>query len=277
MAGRPALERRPHRTHDGCHLETAHFHARGDERGIILVPPLIGGSYVMFGRQFGLLVRCGFRVVSFNYRGHPPSRGLFDLRRAYSDTLDVLRTLRNAHPGKPLHVIGMCSGSLPLFHALDHAPELVDRVVFVNAIHHIQQTATPLEAARLYVRARGVRPPAGMGDAVSAVLDAIFPEIEKDATRFGLLPYENVRTWSVARDYLGVLAPRVRDMHKPALCCYGRGDAMLGLAEEPTLSSYKAAFRASFPGIVFAGFDADHFMDGHREAVSEQILAFLDQ
>ena len=155
-----AVERTQLRTRDGCPLAVAHFHTdASEERGILLIPPLIGGSYILFGRQFSFLVKAGYRIVSLNYRGHAPSEGQFTLRTSFDDTLTLAREIKAKNPDTPLSAVGTCSGSMPIFYILGQDPDLLDRVVFVNAIHHIHQAATPIEAVRMYVATRGLRWP----------------------------------------------------------------------------------------------------------------------
>src|SRR6056297_1363141 len=72
---RSAVERERFVTPDGTILTVAHFHARTEEKAICLIPPLIGGSFILYGRQFATLMKQGIRVVSFNYRGHDRSGG----------------------------------------------------------------------------------------------------------------------------------------------------------------------------------------------------------
>ena len=164
-----AVERELFRTSDGTHLTVAHFHPGGLEKGIILIPPLIGGSFILFGRQFTHLVRQGYRVVSFNYRGHGDSEGLFTLRASFDDALQLAKHLREMNPMVPLFAVGTCSGSMPLFHIITRAPGLLSGVVFINAIYHLQQTATPIEALVMYMKSRGLRPPESIGDLTDLV------------------------------------------------------------------------------------------------------------
>jgi pimeloyl-ACP methyl ester carboxylesterase len=276
--GSRAVQRRELKTADGLRLQTAHFHVPdGQEKAILLVPPLIGGSFILFGRQFQFLVRSGYRIVSFNYRGHRPSEGRFDLKTSFEDTEALARQLRQEYPGVPIGAIGICSGSLPIFYILDRQPDFFWKLVFVNAIHHIQQTATPIRAVRMYVRKRGWKPPSSAGDAVSAILDEVFPEIDKSPDHFGILPYDNANRGRLAWEYFLQSEPRIRGLQVPTLCCYGLGDAMLGLADERAASKYRQAFAARFPTISYETFRADHFMTGLKEQVAQTIQRFLDQ
>lgn len=271
-----AVERHVFVTSDGCRIQVAHFRTPGPEKAILIIPPLIGGSFILFGRQFQQLVKGGHRIVSFNYRGHAPSEGRFDITSSLRDTMELAESLRDENPNTPIGAIGMCSGSMPIFHIVDRQPDFFWKLVFINAIHHIQQTASPLQAVRLYYRERGMRPPSSAGDAVSTILDQVFPEIEKDEHHFGILPYKNVRRLRVAREYFLRVYPRISGLSIPTLCCYGLGDAMLNLADEAAASKYRSAFRARFPEVQFSTFEADHFMTGIKETVAGEIMAFLD-
>lgn len=272
-----AVERTTVRAGDGCLLAVASFPAHGsEERGILLIPPLIGASYILFGRQFGYLTKRGYRIVSLNYRGHEPSGGKFALQTSFSDTLMLTRHLRDDHPDSLITAVGTCSGSLPIFHILSEAPDLLDRLVFINAIYHIQQTARPLQAVRYYLRSRGLSVPSGLGDMASVVLDEVFPEIRKDAHHFGILRYDRVNRLTITREYLMRGGPNTNFVSKvPTLCCYALKDRMLGLVNPALENEYKRAFLRRFQSIAFETFDGDHFMSGLREQVAERVYAFL--
>ena len=273
-----AVERFRFRTLDGCALTAAQFHTNEPvERGILLIPPLIGASYVLFGRQFSFLVKSGYRIVSLNYRGHHPSEGLFTLRTSFEDTLALAREIKQRDPSVPISAIGMCSGSMPIFHILDQEPDLIDRLIFVNAIHHIQQTATPLRAIRMYWSSRQFKPPKSLGEAVSVVLDEVFPEIDKADDHFGILRYDRVRKPVLIREYLFRGFPNTKfQIPKPTLCCYALNDLMLGLCDPERERAYRAEFSDRFPLAEFATFDSDHFMTGLREQIARRVQTFLE-
>lgn len=273
---KPAIERKPFVTHDGTRITVAHFHPRGEEKGILLIPPLIGGSFILFGRQFGYLVRQGYRVVSFNYRGHDLSEGRFSLLETFRDVLDISRHLRNEYPDSPIVAVGICSGSMPIFHILDKEPELLTGIVFVNAIHHLQQTATPVEAIRMYVRRCGLHFPSSLGAAASEVFAEIFPGIDKGPDHFGILHYERVAMSRISWEYLVPRHPNTRFRSDiPTLCVYGRADEMLKLDDVRREEDYRDAFEERFSNIEFETFESDHFMTGIKEDVARSMHGFL--
>lgn len=273
---KPAIERKPFVTHDGTRITVAHFHPRVEEKGILLIPPLIGGSFILFGRQFGYLVRQGYRVVSFNYRGHDLSEGRFSLLETFNDVLDISRHLRNEYPETPIVAVGICSGSMPIFHVLDQEPDLLDRLVFVNAIHHLQQTASPFEAIRMYVRRCGLHMPTSLGAAASEVFEEIFPDIDKGPDHFGILHYDRVAMSRISWEYLIPRHPSTR-FHSdiPTLCIYGRADEMLKLDNVREEETYRSAFEQRFANIEFETFESDHFMTGIKEDVARSMDCFL--
>lgn len=274
---RQAVERESQLTSDGYWLQVVHFHAATQsEKAILFVPPLIGGSYIFFGRQFRRLIEGGYRIVSYNYRGHRPSEGQFDLQTFFRDGVEVTQRLRERNPDTPIGAIGTCSGSMPIFRILEEDGGFFWKLAFVNAIHHIWQAATPAEAARMYYRAHGLRPPRSVGQAVNAVLAQVFPEVDQGPDHFGILPYSRVRTWRVARDYLTARQPRLRAVHAPALCCYADGDELLGLHDQASINDYRSSFSTQFDQLNFATFASDHFMNGVKDSVADRILTFFD-
>jgi len=273
---RSAVEREQFVTPDGTILTVAHFHAHIEEKAICLIPPLIGGSFILYGRQFATLMKQGVRVVSFNYRGHDQSGGRFALGSSFDDTHAIARRLRRERPDIPLVGVGMCSGSMPLFDILGREPDLFDRLIFINAIHRLQQTATPLEAARIYFRERGLRPPSSIRDLTHVVLTHIFPEIDQSPDRFGILPFDRVDLRRISGEYVFARRPGTRFVcDKPSLCIYGFGDELLDLARPSSEADYVQSFRRRFPNIRFESVRANHFMSGIREEVARSIHRFI--
>jgi len=274
---KPAIEREHFVTNDGTKIVVAHFHTPAAEKGILLIPPLIGGSFILFGRQFSYLVKQGYRVVSFNYRGHDKSEGKFSLKSSFDDTRELARRLKTRHPHLPLIGIGTCSGSMPLFHILNSEPDLLDRLVFVNAIYHLQQTATPAGALKIYWQERGVSWPESSGDLAYVILDHLFPEIDKGPDHFGIMTFERVAMGRIAREYILHNRPKISFCSsKPALCLYGRGDELLELDKLENETDYRAQFEKRFPNVTFDSFQADHFMSGIKEDVAKTIHRFIE-
>ncbi len=271
-----AIERETLITHDGTTITVAHFHVSGQEKGIILIPPLIGGSFILFGRQFSYLVKQGYRIVSFNYRGHDLSQGRFTLASMFSDTLDIALRLKNSQPDTPLFAVGTCSGSMPLFHIVNRIPHLIQGLVFVNAIYDLQQTATPWESMKIYVRSRGLSIPHSAGEIASVVLDEVFPEIDKGPDHFGILTYDRVNLTRISFEYVLKLGPRMNfTCPIPTLCMYGKGDEMLGMDDPNTEIKYREEFEKRFPNIMFSTFEADHFMTGLKTQVAQTMHLFV--
>jgi hypothetical protein len=218
----------------------------------------------------------GVRVVSFNYRGHARSGGRFSLVRSFDDTRFIARAVREESPDTPLVGVGMCSGSMPLFDILNHEEELFDRLVFINAIHDLQQTATPLEAASIYIRERGLRPPRSIRDMTHVVLRRIFPEVDQDEDRFGILPYDRVDLRRISGEYILARRPGTGfTSETPALCIYGFGDELLRLDDPANEARYVRSFRMRFPNVRFESVPADHFMKGIQEDVARSIHRFI--
>jgi pimeloyl-ACP methyl ester carboxylesterase len=59
-------------------------------RGIVFVPPLIGGHAVQQVRMLRRLLHRRFNIFSFNYAGHGQSEGRFCLRTSLDNTLHML-------------------------------------------------------------------------------------------------------------------------------------------------------------------------------------------
>lgn len=83
---------------------------------IVVIPPLVGASASQSLITFRNLVRRGSALMSFEYRGHGASTGLFNLDCTITDTRNVLKwasDYANAQ-GLPLHGFTTCYGVIAL-------------------------------------------------------------------------------------------------------------------------------------------------------------------
>ena len=270
------ITRHTHTCEDGTELIRVHFGCQGAPRGLLLIPPLIGGSYLQFGRIFDFTVRNGWEVVSFNYRGHPKSGGRFDVDSAFRDTEEIAMSLR-ATRGLPLIGVGLCFGAAPLHFAAARNPSLFDALVFINGIRDLWDSSSPLEAARIFWSARkNLQKPRTTG-LLTVVLDELFPDIDKDLDHFGVLPYQRVDGIRTARQYFFHRRTRqLQPISTPALVCYGSEDRLLQLDNEERRKVYLGTFAQRFANLTTVRMPSGHYMDGIEERVGSEMLHFLE-
>lgn len=276
MTDKRSTKRSVFATGDGHEIAIATFVPEGTPIATVVVPPLIGGSYAMHLRQFSALTRAGFRVASFNYRGHGKSTGQFDVLSALRDTSDVCMHLKEAHPATPLVGIGMCFGSMPLLYAVAKNPNLFDRLVFINGIRHLRETSGPVTAAGIYLRSRQWPKPVKPLGALTVILDELMPTIDKSPSFFGILDYDRVNKMRTALQYFLYRTPRAAARPAvPTLVCYGKNDKLLRLDNSERSDQYENSFRELFSNVAFLPLQTDHYMNGIHGQLAGRIVRFL--
>jgi pimeloyl-ACP methyl ester carboxylesterase len=254
-------------------------------RASVFVPPLIGGSGLQQVGYFRALNRRGYRLVTFDYRGHGKSGGRFSVRASLDDARAVLAELEREERSEPLYGLADCYGAIPLLVAAAAVPAALRALVLINPIPSLQHVAGPLTllADHLLPRdARGRRRPAlrspfdlrGMLLATNARL---FPEIDKSRDHFGILRYERTRWARAVLEYLFLEPLSGLRCELPARVCFGRADRLLGLDQPAAEARYRAAWAAHLPRAELSALeDADHFWSGVRERASELAAEFFE-
>ena len=259
---------------------------RSDAKGILFVPPLIGGLGVQQVRTFRKLIRRGYHFISFNYAGHGRSGDKFSLKASLSDTREALRLAgRRARAlDLPLYGVGCCYGAIPLIHAAHHAAAAlsdsestpIGKIVLINAILSVDASAAVRSFWRYYRRDwRGTT----IAGAAERYLDFLFPGVRKTAGGFGALERRRTRLFKTLIEAFSVDPLKiVRMNHTPNLCVYARHDTVLSVYDNGLRSRYEGDIRRILPSTTFVPMKADHFLSRpvERNLLCRIIAEFLN-
>lgn len=268
------IEKKQFTSEDGTSLEVGFYFPLNSPRALYFAPPLPGGSSSLQYRYMQGLVDAGNLLVSFNYRGHKGSGGKFTVRDSLKDSLSILRWLKSNF-NLPAYGVGTCYGAMPLFSILSVAPELLEKVVFVNAITSLHHVATPAEVMGFYYADNFFKNPFDLYGIGHAFAKAVLPEIDSSRQHFGVLQLDRVNIFSFLREFL-FLNPRktLGKISTPALCCYGLQDKLLKLHLEDQRNTYDNTFHSHFSNMQFFRHPADHFFDNQLSVIHKTILDF---
>jgi len=253
-------------------------------RGSVFVPPLIGGSGLQQVGYFRELERRGYRLVTFDYRGHGKSGGRFRIAHSLADARAVLALVRE-ELGEPLFGLADCYGCIPLLVAAAERPDAFRALALFNPIPSLQHVATPREVLANYFLPRNetgaprlaLRNPFDLRGMLLALNTRLFPDVDKSRDHFGILAYARADTWTTTWEYLVSRPLTGVSSTLPAAIWFGRSDRLLRLADPAAEQRYRALWRAHLPnGTVHVLDEADHYWTGIRPKASALAAAFFE-
>jgi hypothetical protein len=246
-------------------------------RGVVFMPPLIGGSGLRQVYDFRRLLRRGLDGISFSYRGHGASSGRFSLQTTLDDTVALLMTaMRVARFKKvPLYGLAACYGAIPLLYAAHRTAEPFQRLMLINPISAIKPGAAIRTFALYYRRLwKNQRYIPQISRSLAEFLDMLFPQVVKNRRRFGDLHRSRTRLLTtvtqafslhpLANTYLG---------RTPMACVYAVNDPFIKMLSPESSIAYESDIRKICPDVRFLPLASDHFMSD--TAAQNSALAFL--
>ena len=233
-------------------------------RGLIFVPPLIGGSLSQQVSSFRSLIRREYDLVSFNYSGHGSSSDQFSLGATIRDTFYMLTHTYSLCKKEqlPLFGIASCYSAIPILYAVHHLAEPLKGLVLINAIPNLSPRAVMRSFLAYYRRVfptkRSLR--RGMFAAKNYV-ESLFPGVVKSKDCFGTLERGRTRLFRTISEFF-TLNPLegVRLQRTPVLCLYARQDMVLEIYDAGVGPSYEKDIRRTCPQALFHSLDGDHFI-----------------
>lgn len=255
-------------------------------RGSVLVPPLIGGSGLQQFGYFRELNQRGYRLFTFDYRGHGRSGGRFRVQSTIQDARAVLRAVRTELDGEPLFGVADCYGCIPLLTAAAGEPGAFRALALFNPIPSLQHIAPPAAVLCEYFAPRDAagkrhlawRDPLDLRGMVLATTRRLFAHVDQSREHFGILRYARAHTWHAAWEYLWKrpLAGIASDV--PAEVWFGRSDRLLNLVEPEAEARYRALWQRHLPNAAVRVLeDADHFWTGVQARASAVAAALFER
>jgi len=248
-------------------------------RGLVFIPPLIGGSTGGPLRLFRWLALSGFDLFSFDYAGHGRSGGTFSLSASMKDSRRMLRIAADqaAVDGLPIYGTAACYGAIPLVSSTYHLGEPLKRMILLNPVTDFSLGAMVSGFRRWSAEAAA---PGGLRAGIRQYLDILFPLTKKSVHGFGLLHRHRTRLVKTVLEAIH-FAPleTLRLRHTQVLCLYARRDVVRQAVGYACEMRYRRRIRDFCPGTRFCSVDDDHYLaTAHtRRQIRVQMRDFLMQ
>lgn len=252
---------------------------------LVFIPPLIGAGASQPLVIFRNLTRRGAVLLSFEYRGHRGSTGVFDLDGTITDTRHALDWAASfaGRRGLPVHGFATCYGMVALaaqFTGRARARRLwsLNAISGLFRLDHIlrfedfaavfsRRTGDRLDAGTLLAGiAAGMIDTGGDGfrDALREYLHGLFPELDVGRDYFEELAYARA---DVPRTVLQLSRARYLDglAVPPDVPCnffFGRNDDVLGLDTPEGRAAYRRHVLSLVPHAALHECEIDHFGRG---------------
>jgi hypothetical protein len=233
-------------------------------RGIMFVPPLIGGHALQHVRELRQLYRRRFSIVSFNYAGHGYSHGDFSLKASLINTQRILGLAEDYGNDHQLPLFGMasCFAAIPLLKAASVHTGALARIVLINAVPKWHLAKTVGNFIDYWRKSDLWRPTwQGLILAMRAYRDDLLPGLVHRRKAFGLLTRDRVR-WS--RVWYEILSQRIVPdaavKSTPVLCVYGQRDHLLHQIGFSGWSQYEAHIKSICGQVQFKPLNSNHFL-----------------
>ena len=268
---------------------------------LVFIPPLIGAGASQQLIIFRKLTRRGCALLSFEYRGHPRSTGVFDLDATIVDTKHALRWAAEYAQGRglPLHGYATCYAAIALaaqFSDRDRSARLWS-FSSVSGLLRMDQILRFEDFAHVYGRYLGKTPTVGQlkddiaadridfgGDtfrgALHEYLSTLFDELDIRRDRFEDLDYDRVEIQATLHQLAqaGYLDGLVVPADVPCNFIMGRRDGFLSLKTEVGREAYRNHTRSVIPHAEVEEYEIDHFGRGpERQCVIDRVGDFFEE
>jgi hypothetical protein len=251
-----------------------------NSRGMVFVPPLIGGSFAQQLNLFRWLARLNLDIFSFNYSGHGKSTDKFSLKTSMENTLIMASEARQKCRDKklPLFGIGGCYSAIPLLFSAHTLAEPFSRIVLINPLTDLKPFAVIKSFINYYQNLslkqtieKNIR------EATRKYTEFLFPDITKNKNSFGVLKRHNTRLWEVLLEFF-LFTPLKKALlaQTPVLCLYAKNDRVLNIYSQQHFQ-YEGNIRKICPLTRFKVISGDHFFrpETARQDAQKTISSFL--
>jgi hypothetical protein len=250
-------------------------------RGIVFVPPLIGGHALQQLRELRHLLYHQFSLFSFNYAGHGHSEGSFCLKTSLINTQHMLNLALDYGARWKLPVFGVasCFAAMPLLKAAAVRGEPMTRIVLINAVPYWRLARATGHFLHFWRRSDSWRPTRrGLVEAVRAYRDNLLPGLVHRRKSFGVLARDRVH-WSrvLCELFSQRIVPNAAVRYTPVLCAYGQRDHLLRQIGFSEWSDYEAQIQSICRKVRFRPLNSDHFLADPpvRSQLLKEVVRFL--
>lgn len=254
-------------------------------RGMLFMPPLIGGDRIQQVALFRWLVRHNYELFSFSFSGHGHSSDKFSLTRTLVDTCSMLEYATELCENDRLDMygIGCCYSVMPLLFSVHRSRQPLKGIVLINGICEINFRSI---AASFFTYAQKTFPEHKRWEKLIIKLknyvDFLFPDVTKDIRYFGILERKRTDLLQTLSDVLHFNPLRSICLSRvPVLCIYAVNDRILKMygatGNDMTHDQYRQDIKRICPDVLFHPIDGDHFLSmiETRRHAKRSILEFL--
>lgn len=242
------------------------MHARaGNTRGVVFVPPLIGGEAIQQIRLLRHLRRYGLDLISFSYAGHGRSKGSFSFQAAFQNCLRMLDLASDysRQQGVPLFGLASCFAAIPLLQATYARSEPLQKLVLINAIPRWRLDKIGSHFLRYWRQSESWRLSfLELPMVMRAYRDDLLPGVTHRPQAFGVLARQRVQWLRLASELLShAPLPPAAVSQTPVLCIYGRKDRILHQMGFYKWQCYESLIESICPRTRFFPLDGGHFLN----------------
>jgi hypothetical protein len=299
---RPQEEYRiPTEGSDVLYVRMLHPRRPSRPKRLVFITPLIGGTSTQPLILLRDLARRGSILMSFEYRGHPRSTGVFDLERTIVDARYALLWAADyaAQHAIPLHGFAFCYGAYTL--AAQFAPGGPGRYLrsfsTISGLFRLDQMVRFEDFVPVYSRRLGkeltVAAFLGLVEgrafdsgsvafraALHEYLAAMFPQLKVGQDYFEELQYGRVDIPNSLRQLTRANCLTALDVPREIPCnfFFGYSDSFFSLSTPEGRDAYSNHIRSLIPHAQVCGADIDHFGFGpEHDPLVEKVGDLFEQ
>ena len=252
-----------------------------DPKGLVFMPPLIGGGPAQQLGAFRWLLKNDLDLFSFNYTGHGGSPGRFSLGASVRDTRRMLSLAANRAEtaGLPLYGIAARYATIPMLVGALTSGEPFKKIVLINPLTALYPGAFLRSVCHSCKTGFDFKKPAlSLKQAIDDYLEFLFPDITRSLAGFGALSRKRTRMLKVLVEWLSSGTRLNFSLRQtPALCVYGRQDPILNLGSGALRRASMDCIGSVCSPVTFQAINSDHFLsDPESRATTRQaIRSFL--
>ncbi len=248
-------------------------------KGIVFVPPLIGGSFSQQIRLLRPLIKENYDIFSFNYSGHGKSSNRFSMGETLFDTFHMLFHIQKENRQHlPVFAAASCFSAIPLINTASYFKEPFKKIVLINPVTRFNPGAVARSFTTYYKVSSDKKKRFNIYQAAGSYVNFLFPEIEKNRYNFGILELKRSRILKILSEFLFWNPLKNMQLEKtPVLCLYAKNDRILKIYDSDINIKYEESIQKICKKTLFYPLYGDHFLKctETRKKTMRSILSFF--